>query len=342
MLSGNKKRIFRAVCDSRSADLPLASLARFWSWLEAERLDAPVAHLLHDTSLPDRLEFVKQSCESNLARNVVICDKAGRLLEKFSAAGVSYAPLKGYYLLKTVYSIDERSMNDVDVLIKPEQIRHAIEIAADYEVASQLPDEIAHNRNINSVFLREKDGWFAIHLHWNIINTSAPSMSTNPPTIAADIWDSCRGNEMSSEATLIHLCEHAFKHSFSMMYLFLDIHRFLEKMPVDWRRTFALAERWGLSPVVTTALALLNEEVPTGRFRSRKIPRLTANFFRANGISVINYAAVQKSEIDRIRFLKETFFPDAESMAKYGKTSGLSGTLSRLRNGFRSIISSLE
>lgn len=357
MLAGERKRIFRAICNSRSEEIPTAALLRHWKWIEAERLDAPVAHLLHSTAIPDRLGFLRGVYESNLARNIVIASKTQELFGRFHAAGISFAPLKGFYLLNTVYGIAERSMNDVDVLVRPEEIQKAIEIAVamNYFVASPLPDKITHNRNINSVFLRENDGWFAVHLHWNIINTSAPSPSANPESIATDIWkgtveiqrEHFRFRALSSEATLIHLCEHAFKHSFSMMYLLLDICKFVHRVPIDGRAARKLAEKWGLLPVVATTLTLLSEEFPIPsnlasefpRAGSSEIARLTAARFRVNGASVINYAAIQKSESDRIGFLKETFFPDDESLKIYGKRGGISGRLARFRNALRSITS---
>lgn len=91
-----------------------------------QRLYDPMTQKPYDTEVNDILLRLKKEYQWSLARNMILFDELGRVLEAFNEAGIDVIVLKGAALAQTIYpDIALRPMGDVDLLVKKEGLEKA-------------------------------------------------------------------------------------------------------------------------------------------------------------------------------------------------------------------------
>jgi len=152
-----------------------------------------------------------------------------------------------------------------------------------------------------------------VHLHWHVLNGSLPHFMVRVDV--DEIWRDARDGAMAPHHLVITLCEHALKHSYSMLILLTDIE--LASRGVDWDAVAATSRRWGLDRAVACTLILLRDlgevESPGLRhFRDVRIDWAGRAFLalarrrRWDGLSALGLLSMTG---EKARFVRETLCP---------------------------------
>ncbi len=184
------------------------------------------------------------------------------VLITFYAEDIPVLCLKGIVLANTVYAPGERTMDDVDLLIHPGDLKRA---ARALEETGFLPTRIpisamtkGFQRTYTTATFKKKGFPWAVELHWKLFHPSAPFTVRDE-----DLWCSSQRiygegialNAPPWEAFLLHLALHAsYGHRFSPVRQVYDIARLIQVKgeELDWDEIRLLAKAWKC----TNALAL--------------------------------------------------------------------------------------
>jgi hypothetical protein len=142
--------------------------------------------LSHHLSSPDLSMFVpvpvqerlKNLRYQRLARNMILQDELSHLLSIFNSQGIPTIVLKGAALLENIYAdISLRSMNDLDILVRPEHLDFAEAIALGrgyvYLAAQNTTEKARKNgRHLDNLVLPGKGILLEIHQHF--VNADDP------------------------------------------------------------------------------------------------------------------------------------------------------------------------
>jgi hypothetical protein len=117
------------------------------------------------------LEEMKNLQYHSLARNLVLQKELSCLLSELNKRGIPVIVLKGAALLENIYGdISLRPMNDLDILVRPEHLDLAEDIALRrgyaYSTTRNAPDQTRKSgRHLDNLTLHEKGVLLEIHQH---------------------------------------------------------------------------------------------------------------------------------------------------------------------------------
>lgn len=225
-----------------------------------------------DVAVPaNAMGRLRQAYLDNVARNMGLYHKLGKVLELFRRDNISVIALKGVHLATVVYrNIALRPMGDVDLLVKQTDLLRVQEILVEQGyIASK--EEIGCSQLHLPPY--SKKGSLPVEIHFHIIDP--------PFSLRVDIeklWGRARmssieGSEVLTlcpEDLLLHLCMHAgFQHAFDngIRPLF-DISHTIEHYAeeLDWEQLLDRSREWGVSKCVYLSLFLAK------RFAGAAIP----------------------------------------------------------------------
>ncbi len=228
--------------------------------------------LAANSPLRNLLTVLAPAYYETLARNTLLLRELARILEAFDAAGIETIVLKGAALAQTVYEdIGLRPMNDIDLLVRPEDVEKAVAIMRRLDYQLNAPPE--HRRGMWKTIhydypLKHRDDGLLVELHWNVIGPH--SDWREPPTEI--LWDSPyrwrlpAGKEFRVLPPLLFLSSLAahllFRHGLSRARLlwYMDIYflaQYIESRPDVKADDFPAFAPWETSG----AMALRNVEV---------------------------------------------------------------------------------
>ncbi len=177
-----------------NADSPSILASRFFSSAVRERTAGVIARKIPDS----RFESL---AESVVARNIIALSQSAEILGKI---GPEVIPLKGLYLINRFYSIGERDLGDLDLLVRRERVKDVVELLVKSGFRPTVPlDRVlkASGLYLNSISL-VRESSLPIHLHWHVVNASIPLFMVRIPV--EDLW---------AESTEIKLLECPRGHS---------------------------------------------------------------------------------------------------------------------------------
>lgn len=222
-------------------------------------------------------------------------------------------PLKGLHLAHRVYpSPGLRDMGDLDLLVRRSRLREA---DATLRQLGYVPDhdpERVDGGSLNAVeYWRDES--MPVHLHWHVSNSSLPHFMYRVDV--DELWREARDGALAPHHLVVTLCEHALKHSYSMLILLTDID--LASRGVDWEAVVHTARRWGLGRAVAYTLILLRDlgEVSSPGLRHFRDVRIdwTGRAFLAmarrrrwDGLSALGLLSMT---CEKARFIRETLSP---------------------------------
>ena len=143
--------------------------------LLSRHLSSPDLAMLVPVPVQEKLKSLRYQ---RLARNMILQDELSRLLSIFNSQDIPAIVLKGAALLENVYAdISLRSMNDLDILVRPEHLDLAENIALgrgySYPGAKAMTEKARKNgRHLDNLVLREKGIRLEIHQHF--VNADDP------------------------------------------------------------------------------------------------------------------------------------------------------------------------
>ena len=214
---------------------------------------------------------LRQAYLDNVARNMGLYHKLGKVLELFRRDNISVIALKGVHLATAVYrNIALRPMGDIDLLVKQTDLLRVQEILVAQGYTASI-EEIGCTQ-LHLLPYRKK-GSLPVEIHFHIVGP--------PFSLRADVeklWvraqmSSIQGIEVLTfcpEDLLLHLCMHAgFHHAFDngIRPLF-DISHTIEHYAeeLDWEQLLDRSREWGVSKCVYLSLFLAK------RFAGAAIP----------------------------------------------------------------------
>lgn len=158
---------------------------------------------------------------SNLARNMLLYDELSKILTAFQKAGIDTIVLKGAFLAEEIYkNIGLRPMNDIDLLIKEEDLQKAKKELTELKYsAASIPQTKLHEQ-FQTIWKEElpfihQDKKIVIEIHWDI----EPRRNHYKVNINK-FWNNAKSVKIAGIETLTfapeeilqHLCLHVDKH----------------------------------------------------------------------------------------------------------------------------------
>ena len=280
-------------------------------------------------------------------KNTLIFEELGKALEAFKKSGLKVIVLKGAALAEKVYgNIALRSMSDVDLLVKEEDMAHADEQlkTLGYGPADAAVDEV----DFSSIYLTTIDyrspeeNSPSFHIHWHFVNSTIPNESYIKNIKIENIWRDAENTEiagletlvMASHHLIIHLSEHALRvtHSLSKLSLLCDINEavnfYQEKL--DWERLIKESFKFNLDRMVYLSLyfssKLLDTQIPEDVLLKLRPKHLSVGekiFMAAisrnrrfSGLSYLVHLSMNRGFFTKMKFVGRTFFPPRKFLAQ--------------------------
>jgi hypothetical protein len=174
--------------------------------------DIQESHLIPQEVM-DRL---RKDYYGNLVRNMFIYEQLKRILDAFREEGVEVIVLKGAALAETVYDdIGLRSMNDIDLLVREQDLDRAEELMAELGYFSyegwRSKDWYRRNHHHLAPFINQDNG-IKIEIHRDIILPGKPfyvDIRKSWDRVQDIIIEGVNTLILSPEDLIIHLCLHS-------------------------------------------------------------------------------------------------------------------------------------
>ncbi len=310
-------------------------------------------------------EDLKQEYINNWGRNIRILEELAVLLRVFENPVIV---LKGAALLSSVYEdFGLRMLGDVDILVKPEDVPKID------KVLSQSGYQSDHTLNfyrvtnyLNSVVYGKNGSPLLLHLHWHLVNNALPNYMYAEKIDMDKLWKEAiplkiRESDalcLAPHHQLLHLSEHAMKHSYNTLIHVWDIHQVINhgKEKLDWEKVCRESGEFQLKSPLFYSLWLSKEyfgtcvpqEIleflrPRHRGAGEKIfSRLLRQGKRKEKLCWFFYFSNTSTLQKKIKFVFRTIFPpiDVLSHMEADENKG-NGNLSR-KVAFRRLLKALR
>lgn len=202
-----------------------------------------------------------------LARNTLFLERLAVFIRAMNGRPVMV--LKGACLAREVYpSPALRPFSDLDVLVRPADLVEAVRQLErlGYHPLGNLPDQPDTDPvGLNSVLFQAAEHEPAFHVHWHLFNSILPKYARASLDLES-LWAVARpcaegGSSLAPEHLLIHLAEHALRHSYDRLILLRDLAEVIvwAGPALDWERVMADSRAFGLTRPVYVSLALARE-----------------------------------------------------------------------------------
>ncbi|MBU1726820.1 MAG: nucleotidyltransferase family protein [Candidatus Omnitrophica bacterium] len=314
----------------------------------------------------DALNRFEQMYYSTSSKNILIYEELKKIISVFQKSDIKVILLKGAFLAREIYrNIGLRSMTDIDILIKKEDLRlaHEVLISMGYIEPGAYKDFLQSDSltPLNSLmYTKSGQRGLMVHLHWHLINSTWPLDHWVKKMDMRRIWELARpmtidGTQvfmLSPEHLLIHLSEHALNHSFEKLIILSDIAAALEYYgnDFDWKLFREEAERFDLLFIVYQALAFvsrsLGQQIP--QFEEIKPARrsvlekmsflLMRRNARSYAIAYFTFFSCCGGVLQKMLFIYKTIFPSrlvlAQNLGIPVSKVGLFQYFQRLVSGF--------
>jgi len=286
----------------------------------------------HGFEIPQK-EKLHQTHISTAAKNMLILVETETILAALQLAGIPAAGLKGIYLLENVYpDIGARSMSDVDLLVKKQDLPKCLAVMHELGYQANSYFSLA-DKNIDTKHVppMEKAGSHLVEVHWTLLEEDEPF------TIDANaLWKRVIPAQIANvdalalgvEDLVLHMCLHLTYQHYLQLGLrgLLDIAMVIHKFQaqIDWGKLVEIAKSWGSERVTALTLKLvetqLNVPIP---------PEVLASLL-PEGIDPDLLENARRQLLERVRF-NDPFTPDLVEF------SGQSSLSSKVKIGLQRI-----
>ncbi len=230
-----------------------------------ERLKDPSARGLVGPAALDALGALRRRVRRDNLLLVALAEQALALLK---AAGVRPVVLKGTDFVHRLYgSIDERTIDDVDLLIRPEELETSLRVLV--AAGFRLPDERRAVHYVRSSHHMPLLGPGPIgvqfELHWNLAQTGR--FRIDPRALVERALPLQIGAEsalrLGDADVAAHLVLHHFTHYFDRRLKWIvDLGRLARAGALDWPEALAVLRDWGAVAPAAAALAHMYKLAP--------------------------------------------------------------------------------
>lgn len=292
------------------------------------------------------MEGLKKDYYATAARNSLVFEELGRVLEGFNRVGLDAIVLKGAALAETVYgNLALRPMYDVDLLVRKGdlyQIDNELKRFGyfSYDGAVDDIDPFSPAYLTSLLYQNSSRNSLAIHIHWHFVNSTIPNEYYIRNIKIEDIWQDAEKTDiagvemrvMAPHHLLLHLSEHAFKHSLGRLSLFCDIDETINcyQERLDWDRLIKDSFKFGLNRMVYLALYFTSRFLGAGvpgdvllKLRPERFSlyekifiKLVSSNHRFYGMGYLVHLSGNKGISEKARFVLRTFFPPRHFIAR--------------------------
>lgn len=214
------------------------------------------------------IEVLHNAYLSNAGRNALSLHNASQILQALGKAGIDVIGLKGIYLIENLYSdIGERSMSDIDILVRKQDLGKAASIleGLGYEKDTYY-DLNDSNLDIKHIPPMTKPGSPPVEVHWTLLEEDEPfSIDAealwlrSKPTRIAEVEVLGLGVEDLIMHLSMHLTyQHYLRLGLRGLYdIALVIHQHRDE--IDWQKLVEIARSWQAEKVVALSMALVSD-----------------------------------------------------------------------------------
>ena len=328
----------------------LAALsAQEWEDLVALAADQRVRALLYHNLLTRGLEdmvpenilqTLKDFYTQNTLHNLRYSNELKKIVIACADENVSVLVLKGIYLAHVIYDqIGLREMNDIDLLVKKEDLARATEImiASGYRPLEPFSIDWIVTSTFHHPPPFVKPNVAGVEIHWSI---AQPEIS--PRFDIMDLWNQAAPAKIAQtemlclnpEDVLSYLCFHNAQHAFGFgLRPYCDIQATIDHFShaLDWDQILERVQRWGWERGVHLSLYLARDfvgaEVPEYILKALKPAQDTdAIYSIARSQTFASKASLQKinpnvasytqlSTKQKVSMLMQRFFPSRSEIA---------------------------
>lgn len=292
-----------------------------WDLLIAEAYRQIVAPLLHNLLLNLKIshgleipqqEKLHQTYLSTATRNTLALYDAEILLNAFQKACIPAAGLKGVYLLEHIYpDIGARPMNDIDLLVRKQDLPKCLEIMQELGYKTTTYFNLADgNFDTKHVPPMVKPGGVLVELHWSLLEEDEPFTidaealwERMVPAIIANVG----AFSLGIEDLILHLCMHlTYQHYLNLglrglVDIALVIHKF--RPEIDWQKLVEIARSWRAEKVAALTLKLVETQLNV------PIPSDILSALVPEGIESDLLESARQQLLERVWF-EDLFTPD--------------------------------
>ena len=289
----------------------------------------------------DTAKQLKRRYVTTAARNTLFFDTLDGVCD--ALGDIDVILLKGAYLAAHVYeNIGCREFSDIDLLVRDDDVARLYERLG--AIGYSTPHPYAKSAYLNSAMFKAHDVHVPLHVHWSLQNSIMPKYAA-ASWDNQSIWDRAQRTDspylnLSPEHLVLHLSEHAVRHSFERLALLQDIAEVIaqHREQLDWNRVLDNAQRAGLAPCVYYALAVLECHGccavgpnvlslfrPTRQGTcGRAFLKLAAAGRRAPELCNLAYLDNASSPRAKLAFVRHSLFPPRSALAQAYATDAAS------------------
>ncbi|MBU1749149.1 MAG: nucleotidyltransferase family protein [Chloroflexi bacterium] len=335
---------------------------------------APLAYYelyaVRDAVPPWVMEALKRDYDNTLAANVMLYDRAQRILTAFQQADISVLPLKGVLFAQTLYpSIGARPMCDLDLVVPFEHLEAVGTVLQGFGYRSL--GHGARSREYNLRYGGEMTygpprSWPTVDLHWQVIFGEWVRWTT--AVLDEDFWDRAepatidgvKVRQLTAADSVLHQVWHAaVVHGYADLGLrtLVDLDRTIRAGALDWPDFVMLARRVRLATAAyftldmcvylldTPVPAAVLDELQPPAWRRRLVGRVLDRqaILHRQPTSARNRYLLRLLLVDRLRdvarLLYRTFFPERDWLvARYEPQDRWSELVNRFRHPVRVLL----
>jgi len=237
---------------------------------------------------------------ANLAKNMAARKELAEALSALDEQGVTAVPYKGPVLAEAAYGdIGLRHFNDLDLLVKEEDVERAISVFRGRGFGLERSDRPAavkrDHRYLRDYGLRRPGEPCPLEIQWRLVQKYHPLLSDRE-----GIWSRLRefsiegrtARTLSLEDTLLVLCLHGLYHSWENLQMVADVGRAAAAGPsIDWPGLLERTRGQGGLRILLLGLLLardllsapvphaVSEAAAEDRFITGLASRMSAHFF---------------------------------------------------------------
>lgn len=203
-----------------------------------------------------------------LQRNMFLIGKLVEVVRTLEENGIPTMPFKGPLLALQAYGdVGFRSYGDLDILVKPENLRKAVAILEEFSYwpisTSKLPNrwELLKGKR-KDIYLRSEDGRVNLELHWKLSGSHF-----DLPIVTEVLWSRLHEIEIAGQKIktlgfddlLIYLCLHGSRHGWEMFGWICDVHELLRsREDIGWGKIIKDAREIGCERTLFFGLYLVH------------------------------------------------------------------------------------
>lgn len=216
----------------------------------------------------NQIKELREKNRQNAIQNIYLLQEAEIILKQFRVSAIEVIGLKGVYLLDNIYEdISMRSMSDLDLMLKKEDIPEAIEILKKlgYKLSTYF-DIRDKNIDIKHVPPMIKNNNLYLEIHWTLLEENEPFAIDIDGLWARAVPAKIAGVDafaLSLEDLILHLCLHlTYQHHLQNgLHGLYDIALVLEQRQseIDWNAFVDRAKEWHAERVVALTFHLLED-----------------------------------------------------------------------------------